>query len=160
MSYVKTFNCFFVALFAAVLLTGCGSSPSPSNDDVEKAVASYVGMARTDIGDVKVDEFKISKAYEKTVADDDVFFRDFEAHYTVTYKNNPSKHSFTGTVAMHKQGRDWSMRKDLCILSWADSPPILDAPTQAALDKPNDPQSEESKQKLREQAAKEQTKQQ
>jgi len=153
MSYVKTFNCFLFAVFAAAFLAGCGSSsPTPSTDDVAKAVTSYVGMARADIGDVKLDEFKILKDYTKKVADDDVFYREFEAHYTVTYQNNPSKHSFTGTIAMHKQGRDWSMRKDLCILTWADSPPILDAATQAALDKPNDPQSEESKQKVRKQA--------
>jgi hypothetical protein len=154
---VKIFNSFLVVTIAAALLTGCGSSPTPSQDEIEKAVASYVGMARADIGDVKLDDFKILKDYTKKVGDDDVFFRDFEAHYTVTYKNNPSKHSFTGTVAMHKQGREWSMRKDLCVLTWANSPPILDVPTQSALDKPNDPQSEESKQKMREQAAKGQT---
>lgn len=156
---MKTFA-FLIAAFAAVLLTGCGSSPS--KDEVEKVVTSYVGMARADIGDVKVDDFKILKDYTKKVADDDVFFREFEAHYTATYQNNPSKHSFTGTVAMLKQGQKWTMRKDLCTITSANSPPIVDAETQAASEKQaNDPRRiEEPNQKIREQPAKAQTNQQ
>jgi hypothetical protein len=156
---MKICNCFFVAALVAAVLTGCGSSPS--KNEIEKAVTDYVGMARSDIGEVKLDDFKILNEYKKKVADDEVCFRQFEAHYTVTYKDNPSKHSFAGTVAMLKQGQKWIMRKELCTLTFVYSPPILDAATQAAMDgqakiNANDPNfSEEPKQKSREPAAKE-----
>ncbi|MGZ4962260.1 MAG: hypothetical protein ACXWDN_16940 [Limisphaerales bacterium] len=149
---MKTCNCFIVAVFAAALLTGCGSGSSPSKNEIENAVAQYVGMARSDIGDVKLDDCKILKEYTKKVGDDDVFFRQFEAHYTVTYKNNPSKHSFEGTVAMLKQKEKWVVRNDLCTLSMTYSPPILDAATQATLERPDPGRSEEAKQKIHEQA--------
>jgi hypothetical protein len=146
---MKIYNCFFVAALVAALLTGCGSSPS--KNEIEKAVTEYVGLARSDLGDVKVDDFKILNEYQKKVEGDDVFFRKFEAHYTVTYKNNPSKHSFEGTVAMLQQGQKWITRKEFCTLTYAYSPPIVDAATQAL----KDPSAGEE-QKIREQAAKEQ----
>lgn len=154
---MKTWYYFFVVTLAAAFLSGCGSpsSSSPSKDEVEKAVTSYVGLARPDRGDVKVDEFKILNEYNKKMGDDDVFFRQFEAHYTVTYQNNPSKHSFAGTIAMAKQGQEWVTRKEACTLTQFYSPPILDAATQAAMDKQakinaNNPNfSEEPKRKTR-----------
>jgi hypothetical protein len=157
---MKTCNCFIVAVFAAALLIGCGShsssgsgsGSSPSKTEIENAVAQYVGMARSDIGDVKLDEFKIVKEYTKKVGTDEVFFREFDAHYTVTYQKNPSKHSFEGTIAMLKQGDKWVARNDLCTLSMTYSPPVLDAATQATLEQPDPGRSEEAKQKLREQA--------
>jgi hypothetical protein len=161
---MKICNCFFVAALAAALLTGCGSSPS--KNDIERAVTAYVGMARSEIGDVKLDDFKILNEEKKKVEDADVCFRQFEAHYTVTCKGNPSKHSFAGTVAMLKQGQKWIIKKELCTLTFVYSPPILDAATQAAMDRQakinaNDPNfSEEPNQKIREQPAKESTHQQ
>jgi hypothetical protein len=151
---MKICNCFLALVVA--FLTGCDSSPS--KNEIEKAVTAYVGMARPDIGEVKVDDFKILNEHLKKVGDDDVFFREFEAHYTVTYGNNPSKHSFTGTVAMLKQGQNWSIRKDLSAITSANSPPILDAATQAAMEKQatinaNDPNfTEEPKRSVRESA--------
>ena len=149
---MKTCTCFIGAVFVAALLAGCGSGSSPSKNDIETAVTQYVGMARSDIGDVKLDDCKLLKEYTQKVGDDDVFFRQFDAHYTVTYQNNPSKHSFEGTVALHKQGQKWEMRKDQCILTYAYSPPILDAATQSTLEQPDPGRSEEAKQKIREQA--------
>lgn len=132
---MKAWYCFLA--FAAAFLSGCGSSSSsvPSSDDVEKAVRSYVGMARPDIGDVKVDTFKIVNESEKNMGGDDVFIRGFEAVYLVTFKNTPSKHSFAGTIALVKQGQKWETRKDASTLTYVYSPPILDAETQATLDR-------------------------
>jgi hypothetical protein len=132
---MKTWYYFFVAAVAATFLSGCGSSSSsPSKDDVENAVRSYVGMARTDIGDVKVDSFKILSESVKKMGDDNVFFRQFEAVYTVTSRDNPSKHSFAGTIALVKQGQKWIAKKDASTLTYVYSPPTIDAATQAALD--------------------------
>jgi hypothetical protein len=148
---MKTCNCFIVAAFVALLLSGCGSGSSPSTTDIENAITQYVGMAKSDTGDDKLDECKILKAYTQKVGDDDVFFRQFKANYTVTFKNNPSKHSFEGTIAMHKQGQKWEMRKDLCVLTYAFSPPIVEVVPEGT--NLNDPRlSEESKRKIREQA--------
>ena len=133
---MKTWYYFFVAAIAATFLSGCGSSSSsPSKDEVENAVRSYVGMARADIGDVKVDEFKILNDSVKKMGDADVFFRQFEAVYKVTSKNNPSKHSFAGTIALVKHGQKWIAKKDASTLTYVYSPPMIDAETQATLDR-------------------------
>lgn len=96
---------------------------------------TYVGLGRPDTGDVKVDALKIFNESQKKIGDADVFTRQFEAHYTVTHGNNPSKHSFEGTVALVKQGQDWVLRQDLSALTFIESPPIIDAATQAAMDR-------------------------
>jgi hypothetical protein len=121
---MKTSYHFFIAIFAAAFLSGCSSSSSPSKDDVDKAIRSYVGLARNDIGDVKLDQLKIVNESQQKIGDDDVFLRQFEAHYTVTYEKNPSKHSFEGTVALVKQGHEWVLRKEECKLAFANSPPV------------------------------------
>ena len=127
---MKTWHYLFAAIFAAALLSGCSSSPSsPSKDDVDKAVRAYVGLARPDMGDVKLDELKILNESQKKIGDDEIFFRQFETHYTVTYQNNPSQHSFEGTVALVNQGDKWVLKKDACQLTFANSPPIA-APVQ------------------------------
>jgi hypothetical protein len=148
----------FFMVFVVASLTGCGSSASsPSKNEIEKAVTVYVGMARSDRGDVKLEECKILNEDKKKMGDDDVFIRRFEADYTVIYEGTSSKHSFAGTVAMLKQGQKWILREDLCTLSQVDSPPIVDAATQAAMDRKakinaNDPNfREEPKQRIREQ---------
>jgi hypothetical protein len=146
-----TIRNYFLALIAAVL-AGCGSSSSPSNHDVERAITEYVGLARPDIGEVKVDDLKLLNDSQKKASDDDVFVRGFEVHYTVTYKGNPSKHFFSGTVALVKQGQNWVLKRELCTLTQVDSPPIVDAATQAM----KNPTSGED-QRNREQAAKGQT---
>jgi hypothetical protein len=147
---LKICSCFIVGALVAVFLTGCGSGSSPSKNEIENAITQYVGLARPDIGDVKVDECKILKDYAQKVGDEDVFFRQFKANYTVTFKNNPSKHSFEGTVALYKQGQKWEMRRDLCILTYAYSPPMVEVVPEGT--NLNDPRlSEESKRKIREQ---------
>jgi hypothetical protein len=132
---VKTWYYLFVAAFTAAFLSGCGSSSSPSKEEVEKAVRTYVGLARPDTGEVKVDALKISNESQKKIGVDDVFYRQFEAHYTVIHQNNPSKHTFEGTIAIVKQGKEWVLRQELCTLTFFESPPIIDAATQAAMDK-------------------------
>ncbi len=150
-------------MFAAALLSGCSSSSSPSKDEVEKAVRILVGLARPETGDVKVDDFKILNESIQKIGDNDVFFRKFDARYTVIHQNNPSKHSFAGTVAMFKQGQKWFLKKEVCALTFVNSPPIVDAATQAAMDRQakinaNDPNfKEEPNQKIRQQPAKEPT---
>ena len=136
---MKTWYCFFVAVFAAAFLSGCGSSSSPSKDEVEKAITAYVGLARPDMGDVKLDDLKILKSYKKKMGDEDVFFRQFEARYTVTFENNTSKHSFEGTIAMAKQGEKWVTRRDACMLTYAYSPPIAPAPKDAITNRQEEP---------------------
>ena len=138
---MKTWNYFFVAAFAAAFLSGCGSSPSP--DQVERAVTSYVGMARPDIGEVKLDDFKILSEYNKKMEDDEVFFRQFEAHYTVSYENNRSKHSFAGTIALVKRGQQWVMRREVCRLTFADSPPLAATIKEARTDRQEEPSRRE-----------------
>ena len=81
-------------------------------------------MARPEMGDVKLDDLKTLNEYQQKIGDDDVFFRQFEVHYTVTYGDHPSKHSFAGTIAMVKQGQKWLLRRDDCKITFADSPPI------------------------------------
>ncbi len=136
---MKTWYRFIVAAFAAAFLTGCGSSSSPSKDQVEKAVRIYVGMARPDMGNVKLDDFKMLNEYKQKMDDVDVFFRQFEVHYTVAYQNHLSKHSFAGTIAMAKQGQKWVTKRDACTLTFADSPPIAETIKEANTNRQEEP---------------------
>jgi hypothetical protein len=129
-----------VAVFAATFLSGCGSSPFPSKNDIDKAVRGYVGLARPDIGDVKLDDLKILSESIQKMGDEDVFFRKFEAHYTVTYQNTPSKHTFEGTIALIKQGGEWVLKKEASQLSFTYSPPTAETVKESPTN-----QSEETK---------------
>ena len=128
---------FVVAALAAAFLSGCASSPS--KDDVEKAVRTYVGLARPGMGDVKVDEFKILNQAQQKTGNADVFLRDFEVRYTVTYNNHPSKHSFAGTIAIVKQGHAWITMREACKLTFADSPPIAETISEPTTNRQEEP---------------------
>lgn len=119
-------------MFVAAFLSGCDSSHFPSKDDVDQAIRSYVGFARPDIGDVKLDNLKILNESIQTIGGEDVFIRKFEAHYTVTYQNNPSKHLFEGTIALVKQGMEWVLKKEVCQLTFAYSPPTAETVKESA----------------------------